>query len=404
MKSEKAKRNKARRAACLCLTAVMAGSLAAGNALAFAQNGKGGLPAASESISPVSFENVTGKLDLSAIALQNLSPSVIENAGYATSSIGRHTVIVTLNTDCVLDSMPEGATASEYISSYAGGRAIKKIQASQTNFLNQLSSLGVDYTLKNTYSNVTNAVAITVDTAYISTIKSIPSVSAAFVSETYAYPKAIETGKTDYNYADNVYTTGIYNSSKYVEQNKDGSGMVVAILDTGLDYTHDAFSHMPATLGLEKDDVKDKLSELKAVERSALQGKTINENDLYVNEKVPFAYDYADNDADVYPSYSQHGTHVAGIIAGKDKNYKNKDGEIAKDENGDPIPFSGVAPNAQLVICKVFTDDFESKDLGGATTEDIVAALDDCAALGAASAPKTVVLSGTIEGLPHILR
>ena len=50
----------------------------------------------------------------------------------------------------------------------------------------------------------------------------------------------------------------------------------------------------------------------------------LTEDDLYKSAKVPFAFDYADADADVVPSAdavekygNAHGTHVAGIAAGK---------------------------------------------------------------------------------------
>ena len=379
MSFKKIKGISARRTATLCLTAVMTASFVAGNVFAFAQNGgkKTGTSSV-ETSSQVSFEDVTGKIDLSAIKTQNLSTSVLENAGFKTKSLGTQTVIVTLDTDCVIDSMPDGVSASEYLDGYDGGRTLKKIKQSQTNFLNNLSAMGIDYKVQYTYSTVTNAVAVSVDTAYISEIKSIPSVEAAFVSERYAYPEAIasDNGVTDIS---KVYATGIYDSSEYVDKGIDGSGMTVAILDTGLDYTHEAFTkYMPSTLGLDKAQLEAKLDnkDFKAVELSAANGKTIDADDLWVSEKVPFAYDYADKDADVYPSYSQHGTHVAGIVAGHADSYKDKDGNVVNS------PFFGSAPNAQLVICKVFTDDFESKELGGATSENIIAALEDCVNLG----------------------
>jgi lactocepin len=74
---------------------------------------------------------------------------------------------------------------------------------------------------------------------------------------------------------------------------------------------------------------------------------------------VPFAYDYADKDPDVLPINSEHGTHVAGVIAGDD----------------DVI--TGVAPNAQLAIMKVFSDTQQ-----GAKSSWILAALEDCVTLG----------------------
>ena len=80
---------------------------------------------------------------------------------------------------------------------------------------------------------------------------------------------------------------------------------------------------------------------------------------VYVNAKVPFAYDYADQDNDVIGDQS-HGTHVAGTVAGDCENLQ------------------GIAPKAQLLIMKVFAD-------GTGSTNDslILAGLDDAVKLGA---------------------
>lgn len=59
------------------------------------------------------------------------------------------------------------------------------------------------------------------------------------------------------------------------------------------------------------------------------------------------------------PISSEHGTHVAGVIAGKDET------------------ITGVAPNAQLAIMKVFSD-----TQSGAKTSWLLAALEDCVTLG----------------------
>ena len=82
-------------------------------------------------------------------------------------------------------------------------------------------------------------------------------------------------------------------------------------------------------------------------------------SDVYYSRKIPFVYDYADKDHDVFPYDSEHGTHVAGIIGGSD----------------DTI--TGVAVNTQLVLQKVFPDLND-----GADTQDILAALEDAVLLG----------------------
>lgn len=393
MKFKALAKTKARRAASICLTGIMTFSLAASGVLAFADIVK---KKDTGILDTVNFTDVTGKVDLTKVALQNLSPNVLENVAAKTVKDETRTVIVTLKDENILDSLPEGKSVAQYLSSYQGDKALRGIKASQNNFLNTLSSLGVDYKTVYQYTNVTNAVAIEVNTKYLSKIKSIPNVKYATVSETYAYPEEQVTytndstsdGKTASDLGQsnpsNVYATGIYDTSAYIDK-YNGEGMTVAVLDTGLDYTHDAFQKMPTgELGITKNEVEHTVNtaSLSAVRLSAGKGKTIGADDLFINDKVPFAYDYADKDTDVYPAYSQHGVHVAGIVAGDANSYTDKNGETAKDEFGNILEFKGAAPNAQLVICKVFTDNFDDPELGGAKSEDIISALEDCVTLG----------------------
>ena len=198
-----------------------------------------------------------------------------------------------------------------------------------------------------------------VDAANYEAIKKIDGVKRVEFSERYAEPKVAV--KNDAN----VYATGIYNSQNI---NEKGEGMVVAVLDTGLDYSHEAFAAMPEHPAWDKNYVATKIAEA----GDGFYAK-VTADKAYYNAKIPYAYDYADDDADVYPSYSTHGTHVAGIVAGKSDYVVNKETEET---------FIGVAPQAQLVICKVFTDNLDSDGLGGADTIDIISAVSDCVALG----------------------
>ena len=129
-----------------------------------------------------------------------------------------------------------------------------------------------------------------------------------------------------------------------------GDGKVVAVIDTGVDMTHPAFTGaLKGTLGLSEDKVG-------ALAPQLGDGKT----GTYVSDKFPFAYDYADDDPDASPTgeAGSHGTHVAGITAGNA-------GEIV-----------GIAPEAQIIVAKVA----RSSD-GGIPDSALLAALDDMVVL-----------------------
>ena len=130
-----------------------------------------------------------------------------------------------------------------------------------------------------------------------------------------------------------------------------GEGKVIAVIDTGVDTSHPAFTGaLEGTPALTAESVAALAPRLGA-------GKT----GVYVSEKFPFAYDYADSDPDATPrdgGSGFHGTHVAGICAG----------------NADKIV--GTAPNAQVLVAKVTrTEDDALLDSA------LLAALDDMVVL-----------------------
>ena len=317
------------------------------------------------------IENVTGEYDTTELTTGNFNSNVIKSSNVAPKYETR-TVMISLKGDSLADKA--GAeNVNEYLQSWSAQRETDAIASQQAAFLKRLDKTGISYTLERTYNTLLNAVAIEVNTKHVSAIKAMEGVDSVVITSAFAEPETITTQSTTVvENETSVYATGIYDSSDFQQY---GSGSVVAVLDTGLDYTHEAYQNMPSDPAWDETYIENVLNTttLTAETRSG----SLKASEVYISEKVPYAYDYADDDADVYPSYSNHGTHVAGIIGGYDKTgYTDKDGNAINET------FYGVAPNCQLAIFKVFTDDLDDKDLGGAVTEDIVAALEDCVALG----------------------
>ena len=97
-----------------------------------------------------------------------------------------------------------------------------------------------------------NAVAIKADVKYANRISGMDGVKSVNISEYYYAPK--DSAVTN---DANVWGTGIYKVDEEIAAEYNGKGMVVAVLDTGLDASHKAFLTNPSDKEalLTKDDV-----------------------------------------------------------------------------------------------------------------------------------------------------
>ncbi|MBR5250751.1 MAG: S8 family serine peptidase, partial [Clostridia bacterium] len=215
----------------------------------------------------------------------------------------------------------------------------------QNTLIKALDRAGIDIEYKYSYMSILNGFAAKVKYGDIAAIEAYSVVKDVIISERYDMPTEAVVNEVD------VYETGIFNSS---ESPYKGEGMVVAVLDTGIEYSHEVFADKLEGINNRMDlsYVAERLSTLNAY---TLAEGNLTAEDVYYSAKIPFSYDYADRDTNAVPSVNNHGVHVSGIITGKSET------------------ITGVAPKAQVLGMKVFSDYHD-----GAYTVDIMAALEDC--------------------------
>lgn len=201
-----------------------------------------------------------------------------------------------------------------------------------------------DVEIENVYTHVFSGFSCEASTEKICELEGMAGVKRVYIARKYELPEPVEFEKIE-NVKELSRTLELLGESAY-----DGRGTAIAVLDSGFDTSHTAFAlDAGVPVKFTEEDI------------DAAKGTLgFGEEDLYISPKIPFAYDYAENDTNVFGPISTHGTHVAGIAAGRVVNQTVK----------------GIAPNAQLVLMKVFSDD------GAAYDDFVLAALDDAAKLG----------------------
>ena len=257
-------------------------------------------------------------------------------------------IVIELEDAPLLDShkVSQYASVTDFLDSNAAQSAERKLERARKAVKSQLATKLDDVEVRYEYTTVFNGLSVEADYADLETIQDLPGVKDAYVSQVYQLIEPVNETKL----ADSVPAIG-GNISK--ETGYTGKGMVVAILDTGLDTSHEAFQNKVNEPKFTKENIANKLAS------DSLRVGNVNVDSIYQSDKIPFAYDYYDNDTSVSGGNS-HGTHVAGIVGA------NK-GQV-----------TGVAPDAQLMIMKIFGDDGS-----GAHDSDIIAALEDAVVLGA---------------------
>ncbi len=315
---------------------------------------------------------------------------LLQNQGYRESD--EVVAILSLDGDALIDSYLQNETLSaqyslgEYAASPAGKQKQAKIGAAQSALIGDLQAEGLIESVGYRYSTIANAISVTMTYGDFLTLEKSGYCKSVALAETYSHPQ--ETEGTDASAIVNdveVYETGIFKSESAKDPQGNsytGKGTSVAVLDSGFDLSHPVFKRNPeeGTEKLSYQDVDSFIKNTKTDEGSPIHAAQTTQGlavtDVWYSEKIPYKYDYADKDSDVFPYDSEHGTHVAGIIGGSADSYQNKDGSTAVYPNGEAIPFKGIAIDTQLVLMKVFPD-LKS----GAETPDILAALEDAVLL-----------------------
>lgn len=191
------------------------------------------------------------------------------------------------------------------------------------------------------YDTVFNGVALSVREKDLDKLENISGVRQVYISQEFQRPMLKSSGEM-------IGADFVQNTLQY-----KGEGTVVAVIDSGLDAEHQAFR-------LDHAD-RAKLSKEEAqgiIAKKRMKGK-------YYSEKIPYGYNYYDHNQNLLDSYGvMHGMHVSGIVGANDAKGK----------------IYGVAPNAQLLALKIFSDDLQYPT----TFTDIwLKALDDAISLKA---------------------
>lgn len=225
------------------------------------------------------------------------------------------------------------------------------VEKEQDNFISTLKSKKINLDIKNTFTTVVNGVSGTIEYGKIKELEKLPNVSGVYLSNEYEAPVTP-------NMVTSKEQVGARETWKLLDYK--GEGMVVGIIDSGIDPSH-------------KDMILSKGTKPKLTQESLIKAKSKGKPDelpgKYYTDKVPYGYNYFDKNDDIIdtnPKVSMHGMHVAGTVAAN-----------GDEENGG---IKGIAPEAQLLALKVFGNNPEV----ATTSSDIyIKAIDDAIILGA---------------------
>lgn len=296
-------------------------------------------------------------------------------------------VSIVLEGDSVIEA---GYSSSDILDNASALECLEEVRGEQKAMENRISRiLGKSLDVQWNLALATNIISANVAYGDIDTIESVSGVREVVVETRYEPCSTVSSAEPDMAIAAGNMT-GV---TQAWEEGYTGAGGRIAIIDTGLDIDHQSFNNDAFLYALKQnaaeagrswryyaasldllDTFKVSLA-LKYLNAAELYGSDLTARDLYISEKIPFAFNYVDADTDVThlnDTEGEHGSHVAGI-ATANRYIKTEDGYV---DALSSVYVAGNAPDAQILVMKVFGKG------GGAYDSDYMAAIEDAILLG----------------------
>ena len=270
---------------------------------------------------------------------------------------------------------------------YAAANYRQQVRASQNAVAREISADVLGGKKLDVVWNLTlaaNIISANVESDQIDAIRALPDVEAVVVEQRYYPDRSAEKLATQPNMATSSSMIG---TNVAYETGYTGAGTRIAVIDTGIDTDHQSFDNGAFDYALQQEangneNYIDQSKVTAVLSQLNIAQNGVSADDLYYGSKLPFAYNYVDKNTDVThdnDTQSEHGSHVAGIAAAN-KYVPQTDGDETTYVSAlDTVKTQGVAPEAQLLVMKVFGSN------GGAFDSDYMAAIEDAIVLGADS-------------------
>jgi len=266
--------------------------------------------------------------------------------------------------DDQLRSYRNGLTAAQNQFLAALKTAVPSAQLQSVNVKDAAGNVAGNVALR--YTLVYNGLTLTVPEAAVPTIAGMNGVKAIHANAV-SHPNLFKS--VPYIRAPQLYGKNPNDMTPFASfpDGDEGQGIYIAVIDTGIDWTHPMFGGDPTPPRL---------------------GIGLNSASIPSNQKVVYSLPLADIVTDGFG----HGTHVASEAAGYLANAPGPDGIPG---TADDIPIHGVAPQAKLMSYKVCSDSLSTAGevtniigvpLGGCFSSTIIMGIED------AVSPQTIDL------------
>ncbi len=262
-----------------------------------------------------------------------------------------------------------------------------RLQAKQDQLAQTISETVLDGQALDVVWNLTlvaNLISANVAYGELDEIRALDGVRSVVLERTYEPQTAQKEETVSPQMATSSYMIG---SNVAWANGYTGAGSRIAVIDTGTDTDHQSFDGNAFLYSLERNAEEAGMSYEEYVESLNLldleeiasvltrlnaykQNNALTAEDLFLNEKLAYGYNYIDNNLELthdHDAQGEHGSHVAGIATANSYVPSSNGYQYAIDY----VSMAGVAPDAQLITMKAFGAS------GGPSDADYFAAIED---------------------------